>query len=155
MPDIQPPSFLRSATLETLSPYRAVYLIDVPEIGENAADALSQYVERGGGLAWFLGPEVNRESYNRTLLAQNRYLLPAPLGQPIELARTTDDAAADVKFGESSMLLSPLRAGGDAAFRWSVFPIRGILKHRRSTRSPIRTSLESERFSSVMTENRW
>lgn len=116
VPDIQPPSFLRSATLETLSPYRAVYLIDVPEIGENAADALSQYVERGGGLAWFLGAQVNRESYNRTLFAQNRYLLPAPLAQPIELARTTDDATADVKLGESSILLAPLRAGGDAAF---------------------------------------
>ncbi len=63
-----------------------------------------------------MGAEVNRESYNRTLLAQNRYLLPAALSQPMELARTTDDAAADVKFGESSMLLAPLRAGGDAAF---------------------------------------
>lgn len=116
VPDIQTPSFLRSATLETLSPYRAVYMIDVPEIGENAADALSQYVQRGGGLAWFLGSDVNRDSYNRSLLAQDRFLLPAALGQSIELASASDNNTSDVKFGESSSLLAPLRAGGDAAF---------------------------------------
>ena len=43
IPDVKTPSFLRSATLETLAPYRAVYLIDLPEISENAADALAQY----------------------------------------------------------------------------------------------------------------
>ena len=42
------------------------------------------------------------------------YLLPAALSSPIELARTSDDATADVKFGESSILLEPLRAAGDA-----------------------------------------
>ncbi len=132
-----------------------MYLIDVPEIGENAADALSQYVERGGGLAWFLGAEVNRESYNQTLLAQNRYLLPAPLGQPIELARTADDAAADVKFGESSTLLSPLRGCRGCRVRtgW-CFGFLGSSNSWRSTRSLIQTSLASAPSSSVMTENR-
>ncbi len=116
VPDVQPPSFLRSITLDTLSAYRAVYLIDLPEIGENAADALSKYVERGGGVAWFLGANVNRESYNQTLLAQQRKLLPAPIGKSTELSRVEDSNAADVRFGESSTLLAPLRAGGDAAF---------------------------------------
>jgi hypothetical protein len=116
VPDVQPPSFLRSVSLETLSAYRAIYLIDLPEIGENASDALSQYVERGGGLAWFLGAEVSRENYNRGLLAQNRFLLPAPLAGSVELSPATDVAAADVQLGDPSSLLAPLRAGGDAAF---------------------------------------
>ncbi|MGI9471275.1 MAG: BatA domain-containing protein [Rubripirellula sp.] len=116
VPDIQPPSFLRSATLETLSPYRAIYLIDVPEIGENAADALSQYVERGGGLAWFLGTEVSKDSYNSSLMAQDRNLLPALLEESKELTRSEDAAAGDVQFGEKSPLLAPLSAAGDAAF---------------------------------------
>ncbi|TWU55320.1 hypothetical protein Poly59_16170 [Rubripirellula reticaptiva] len=115
VPDIQPPSFLRSATLETLAPYRAIYLVDVPEIGENAADALSKYVQRGGGLAWFLGPNTNRESYNQTLLGQSRYLLPGSLGQPIELPVPTD-AKPDVGLGESSStLLAPLESIGESA----------------------------------------
>ena len=116
VPDIQPPSFLRSATLETLSPYRAIYLIDIPEIGENAADALHQYVERGGGLAWFLGSDVNKDSYNSSLLAQDRNLLPAPLVKSSELPRSQDVAAGDVQLGDPSPLLAPLSAAGDAAF---------------------------------------
>jgi hypothetical protein len=116
VPETQPPSFLRSASLETLSAYRAIYLIDVPDIGENAADALYQYVQRGGGLAWFLGPEVNRDAYNRTLLAQDRYLLPAPLSRSTELPGAADGTSTDVQFGEPSTLLAPLRSGGNAVF---------------------------------------
>jgi hypothetical protein len=115
VPDIQPPSFLRSATVETLASYRAIYLIDVPEIGENAADALSTYVNRGGGLAWFLGAEVRRDSYNASLLAQGRYLLPGILAAPSEVAHSESDAG-DVQFGDPSPLLEPLQVGGDATF---------------------------------------
>ena len=116
VPEIQPPSFLRSATLETLSPYRAIYLIDLPEIGENAADALAQYVQRGGGLAWFLGSEVSKDSYNSSLLAQDRYLLPRSLAESKELSPSEDNASGDVQFGEKSPLLAPLAPAGDAAF---------------------------------------
>lgn len=116
VPDIRPPAFLRSATLETLAPYRAVYLVDVPEIGENAADALGKYVARGGGLAWFLGRQVSRESYNTTLLAQDRFLLPAPLATPTELA-PGEGTDTDVILGEAaSTLLAPLESVGQAAF---------------------------------------
>lgn len=115
VPDIQPPSFLRSITLPTLSAYRAIYLVDVPEIGANAADALYQYVSRGGGLAWFLGPNVNRDSYNSILLAQDRALLPAPLGAVSELDATGVNLSPDLQFAEASSLLAPLRGSGDAA----------------------------------------
>ncbi len=115
VPDIQPSSFLRSATVETLASYRAIYLIDVPEIGENAADALSKYVLRGGGLAWFLGKEVNRESYNRVLLDLDRHLLPAPLASPIELPAPSG-TQGDVGLGEASdLLLAPLQSVGESA----------------------------------------
>lgn len=116
VPEVQQPSFLNSATIESLSSYRAIYLIDVPEIGENAADLLFRYVERGGGLALFLGPAVNREGYNRTLLAQQRHLLPAPLSGPSDLAPSNDAASSDVQFGEPSPLMAPLRSTGNAAF---------------------------------------
>lgn len=115
VPDVQAPSFLRSINLQTLSSYRAVYLINVPEIGENAADALDQYVRRGGGIAWFLGADVNPDGYNATLLSQDRYLLPAPLASVVELARDGSDRSPDVVFADPSPLLAPLQAGGDAA----------------------------------------
>ncbi len=116
IPDVQPPAFLRSATLDKLAGYRAIYLIDIPEIGENAADALSQYVARGGGLAWFLGSNVSRDSYNSNLLAQDRFLLPAPLTQLSDLPQAEDNNTADVVFGEETSLTAPLRPAGDAAF---------------------------------------
>ncbi len=145
VPDVQPPSFLRSATAETLASYRAIFLVDLPEIGENGASALAEYVQRGGGLAWFLGSQVNREAYNRTLLAQDRFLLPAALDSPSELAQSSDASAADMQFDEKSPLLDPLRAGGDAAFAlvgvarsWNLLaandpnapPVRTLLRRR-------------------------
>lgn len=114
IPDIQPPSFLRSATSESLSEYRAIYLIDVPEISDSSAEALSDYVKRGGGLAWFLGASVNRTSYNQNLLSGERFLMPAPLAQA-EAMPPPSEATSDVVFGENSPLTEPLRGVGDAA----------------------------------------
>ncbi len=129
IPDVQPPSFLRSASAETLSSYRAIYLIDLPEIGENSASALAEYVRRGGGIAWFLGPAVNRQAYNAALLSQGRFLLPAPLDTQLELPAADDNSSPDMLFGENSSLLAPLRSGGDGTFAlvgvarsWSLAP---------------------------------
>lgn len=112
VPEVKSPAFLRSATSETLAPYRAIYLIDLPEIGENAADALASFVRRGGGLAWFLGGSVQAGSYNESLLAQDRALLPAPLTEILPLPR--GDKSGDIGFGQSDSMLDPLRGGGDA-----------------------------------------
>jgi hypothetical protein len=116
VPEIQPPSFLRSASAETLSAYRAIFLIDLPDIGENSAAALSEYVNRGGGIAWFLGSRVNSQSYNSSLLAQQRFLLPGLLSKPQDLPQAQDNSSADVQFADKSTMLQPLRGGGDAAF---------------------------------------
>ena len=116
IPDRQPTSFLRSATLETFSPYRAVYLVDVPEIGENAADALSEYVKRGGGLGLFIGAETNVENYNQTLYSLERNLLPGVLGRAKPLELSPDNNTADLLFGDPSPLVAPLTVAGEAAF---------------------------------------
>ena len=116
IPDRQPPSFLRSATLETFAPYRAVYLVDVPEIGENAADALSEYVRRGGGLALFVGADTNVPSYNQILYSPKRNLLPGELGKAKALELSDDSNTADLQFGDPSSLVAPLTVAGEAAF---------------------------------------
>ena len=112
VPDVQPPSFLRSATIETLAPYRAIYIINLPEISENTSDALSKFVRRGGGLAWFLGEDVRAATYNQNLLAQDRALLPAPLSEIQEL-KVSSEKSGDVVFGQHDTMLEPLRAAGD------------------------------------------
>ena len=116
IPDRQPPSFLRSATLETFAPYRAVYLVDLPEIGENAAKALEEYVKRGGGLALFIGADTNVTNYNQTLYTPTRSLLPGVLGEAKSLELSPDTNTADLQFGEPSPLVAPLAVAGEAAF---------------------------------------
>ena len=115
VPDIKPPAFLRSATWETLASYRAIYLIDLPEITDSAAAALDQYVRRGGGLAWFLGSQVSSNRYNEVLMSGDRRLLPGMLGEPLPLS-VGGESDADLRLGESSsVLLAPLASAGEAA----------------------------------------
>lgn len=115
IPDIKPPAFLRSATVEMLAPYRAVYLVDLPEITDAAATALDQYVRQGGGLAWFLGDEVRAGRYNSMLLSQNRRLLPARLEKISVLPIGGSGETGDVVFGDTDTLLDPLRSAGDSS----------------------------------------
>ncbi|HEX8342639.1 MAG TPA: BatA domain-containing protein [Tepidisphaeraceae bacterium] len=62
-----------------LGEYRAVMLADVAQVPAPLAEALASYVKSGGTVIWFMGEQVQRESYNATLLP--RGLLPGPLTQ--------------------------------------------------------------------------
>lgn len=115
LPDIQPSAFIRSVTLEQLRTYRAVYLIDVPEISENSADTLAKYVNEGGGLYWFLGSNIDRDAYNRAASGSRR-LLPSKLGEPIDLPDRSAESSGDVVLGQAHPLTSPIAPIGDPAF---------------------------------------
>jgi hypothetical protein len=91
-------------------------LVDIPEIGENAADALAEYVKRGGGLALFIGAGANVANYNQTLHNPKRNLLPGLLAQAKALQPNVDTNTADLQFGDPSSLVAPLRVAGEAAF---------------------------------------
>lgn len=115
VPDIKPPAFLRSATMEMLAPYRAIYLVDLPEITDAAATALDQYVRAGGGIAWFLGDSVRADKYNQTLITRERQLLPGPLQNVKDLAVGGTAKTGDVLFGQNDTFFDPLRSAGDAS----------------------------------------
>jgi len=129
LPDIQSPAILRSITAEQLARYRAVYLLDVAEIGDNVAVLLRDYVANGGGLFWFLGSGIDRDLYNRTLGGPRR-LLPGVLGDPTELVARSAEVSPDVILGRPHPLTEPLAPIGDAAFAvvglsrsWSLTPM--------------------------------
>jgi hypothetical protein len=93
---IQPTYRAASAVdLGALTPaeFAAVFVCDVPTVSTPLADALLRYTRAGGTVAWVLGPAVNPAAYNDVLIAQNRDLLPAPLGEPL-----TTPAAAPVEW---------------------------------------------------------
>jgi len=115
LPDVQTPAFLRSITAEQLARYRAIYLLDVPEVSDNVAVLLKGYVNDGGGLFWFLGPGINRELYNRTL-GGTRRLLPGVIGERAELPVRSAEVSPDMILGRPHPLIEPLLPIGDAAF---------------------------------------
>jgi hypothetical protein len=75
-PDIQPSSFLRTATDDALAAYDAIYLTDVPVLEKPAIDKLLFYCKNGGGLAIFAGPHIDIEQYNQSLYLAGEGLLP-------------------------------------------------------------------------------
>jgi hypothetical protein len=98
-PDVKPVAFLRDATLETLNAYSAIYLLDVARLDGRAAQTLEQYVQGGGGLAIFAGPNMNPGYYNQALYREGEGLLPAPLAADVELPAALDPAEPDVLLG--------------------------------------------------------
>lgn len=70
-------------TTKEISDSDVIFLADLPELADAQVTALEQRVQAGGGLALFLGPEVNTAFYNTRLhqpLHPGSGLLPAPLG---------------------------------------------------------------------------
>jgi hypothetical protein len=96
-PDVKPPTFLRDATLETLNGYSAIYLLDVARLDGRGAETLENYVAGGGGVAIFVGPDVNTSYYNQALYKEGKGILPAPLGLEATLAPAADPSEPDLE----------------------------------------------------------
>ncbi len=82
--DVVPESALLEAEL---AHYDCVFLANVAQFTANEAKVLDTYLQGGGGLVFFLGPQVVPEHYNRELArkAEGREpILPAELGNKVE-----------------------------------------------------------------------
>jgi hypothetical protein len=95
-PDVQPVSFLRDATPETLNAYSTIYLLDVPRLDGRAVESLEAYVRGGGGVAIFTGPGTLIDFYNRSLYRDGQGLLPAPLADEADLGEDIDGSTPDL-----------------------------------------------------------
>jgi hypothetical protein len=100
-PQVEPASFLRKH--ERLDQYAAICLLDVPRLDEPEVAALESYVRQGGGLAIFLGSEVQRPFYNERLYRDGEGLLPAPLDVPTQLVVDLERAEPDVIVGDHAI----------------------------------------------------
>jgi hypothetical protein len=82
--DVVPESALLEAEL---AHYDCIFLADVAQFTANEAKVLDAYLQGGGGLVFFLGPQVVLHRYNRELArkAEGREpILPAELGAVVE-----------------------------------------------------------------------
>jgi hypothetical protein len=98
-PDVKPVSFLRDATAGALAEYSAIYLLDVARLDGGAVASLESYVQGGGGLGIFVGPNVATTFYNQSLYKEGRGVLPAPLGVEAPLPAALDPAEPDIVLG--------------------------------------------------------
>ena len=98
---IEGPDFLRHGSLD---PFRCIYLLNVPQLPADAVEILSDYVRRGGGVAWFLGDVVNTSFYNDALYTAGG-LFPVRLGRGPKQAVRADETslAADLTFAKNPM----------------------------------------------------
>jgi len=94
-PETSTAAFLRDTTPEVLAGYRVIYLLDVPRLDDRAIQNLEAYVEAGGGLCFFAGPNVNLSFYTNRLHRGGEGLFPLPLARddflPSETAENTPD----------------------------------------------------------------
>ena len=94
-PVIENVEYLRRRPLDD---FRAIYLINVPEIPADALDALEKYVAAGGGLAWFAGESLRAAHYNDALYRKGEGLFPVTLdASPRELTADSTNAGADLR----------------------------------------------------------
>ena len=99
-PEINPPAFLRDTLPEMLQKYRAIYLLDVPRLDDRAIENLEAYVRSGGGLAIFVGPEVNLNFYANQLYKEGRGLMPLPLAREADLLMDDEQKVPDIEPAE-------------------------------------------------------
>ena len=99
-------------TKPQLGTQQVVVLANVARLTDEQIQALSEFVESGGGLAITLGDQANREWHNGPFFDNGKGLLPARLTS-IELAPVADDAESITVSNESLQLpwLKQFRAG--------------------------------------------
>ncbi len=97
---VQPPAFLRAASSETLSGYRAIYLLDVPSLDDRGLQNLVKFVEGGGGVGIFLGENVNLNFYNGRFYDEGRGLFPLPLARTASLPPERFENVPDLEIQE-------------------------------------------------------
>ena len=69
----------RDLEQQDLRGYSFILLLNVPAVSEQAAKNLEQYTRDGGGVGFFLGPDIQPREYNSNLYRDGQGLFPVPL----------------------------------------------------------------------------
>src|SRR5262249_3320208 len=78
-PRLETARFLRDKPLDE---FHVIYLLDVDRLDQPEIDALEAYVQRGGGVAFFMGDRSRADFFNGRLYRDGKGLFPAPLEGP-------------------------------------------------------------------------
>lgn len=109
----------RYLSTEPLDAFRTIILLDIPAFDPPGIRALEQFAEKGGGIAFFLGPATDPRSMNATLFRGDQGIFPVELLGEERLAPDFLNRAADLTVTEHPLfrlfrdegapLLAPIR----------------------------------------------
>ncbi len=99
-PEVKTPDFLRDAAPELLLDYHAIFLLDVPRLDDRAVENLEAYATAGGGVAFFMGPEVDMAFYTNRLHRGGTGLFPLPLEREEILPLEDVEDAPDIEVAD-------------------------------------------------------
>ena len=125
-PHIEPASYLTRT--DDLAKQAAVCLLDVPRLTDDELAALEGYVRDGGGVAFFVGSQTNRDFYNDRLYHNGEGMFPVPLALPTQLLQLAARNGTGC-FGQRPSAVP--RAGGPA--KWLLAAALGRLLLRAGT----------------------
>ncbi len=77
-----------------LSKYTFIMLLNVPRLSDAATKNLEEYAKNGGGVGFFLGPDVRSADYNKQLYRDGLGLFPVPLMDQPSKELTEDELQA-------------------------------------------------------------
>lgn len=106
----EPKSFLRDAALERLNEFDVILLLDIDSLDELAVKNLEAFVQRGGGVAFFLGPNINPEFYREQLYRGGDGVFPLPLLKEFEVPERLESDTADIQPQDHPMFTAALSA---------------------------------------------
>lgn len=116
-PLIKTPTYLRDAPGAELSAYRAIYLLDVDRLDDVAVRNLEQYVEAGGGVAFFAGPNTNLRFYTDRLYRNGDGLYPLPLEREDSLPPPIEEGTPDLEVNDHA-IFTPFLGERNPFVRW-------------------------------------
>ena len=94
-PEFHTKDYLRDVSAEELMRFDVLFLLDTDTLDESAIRNIETYAERGGGVAFFLGPRTNVNAYNTTLFRNGEGVFPIPLDRQFEVPELIEDRVPD------------------------------------------------------------
>jgi len=89
---------------DILAKFSAVYLLNVTDLNARQIANLEAYVAAGGGVAFFMGPEVSKDFYNRNLYKGGKGLFPVELTEVVSANLDGLDIRAEDKQSQDLIL---------------------------------------------------
>jgi hypothetical protein len=95
-PEIRTKDFLRDNDETILRKFDAIIVCDIDQLDESAVRHLENYVQQGGGLAFFLGPRASIPFYNAALYKSGEGIFPVQLREKYDVPEQLENPVPDI-----------------------------------------------------------